>query len=745
MDKEQLIARLMQTFVDELDEHVRALERDLLALERDRDDAGLLNSLSRTAHSLKGAARAVDVGLVERACHRLEEIFARIGDGKVEPDGPRLAVLLETVDALAEVGARLRASAGLEGVALADLVPRLEAISRGAVPPPPAPAREEPRTPDEPREVESPSRPTDAVQAQSVRVATAKLDALLARGGGLLAETRVLERWAEEVEGLREALDRSRSEWRRGERDVRRALASGGKGGQSGERAKIALDALNGRLRDLDRGLAALAASHARGGRALETAVRETEADVRRLRTVAFEETCEGLDRAVRDVARAEGKEVELSIEARGVELDRATSESLRDPLLHLVRNAVSHGIERPAERRAAGKPESGVITISADVLGDFVSVRVADDGRGVSLRDVRERARRLGLPVGDEDGDALRLIFAPGFSTSRSVSEVSGRGIGLDVVASRIEALHGKVDVASRPGAGARFTLTLPLTLGLVRALVVAAGSTVVALPSANIVALRRVSADALKSVEGRDVLPLAGDFVHVTSLSRTLGAREATPVAPAVSDRKLSMVVLASSGRFVAFVVEALLAERAVVVRPFGNRIRRLRHFSGTTVLPDGRLALVLNTAEVVRTASAVRVHAPSLAVASRRGGAVRRRLIVADDSVTTRSLVKSILEAAGFAVIAVPDGAEAWRVLQQDGADLVVTDVQMPRMDGFELTSTIRASDRFRRLPVILVTSLDSEADRRRGVEVGADAYIVKSAFDQEQLLEVIGQLI
>jgi two-component system chemotaxis sensor kinase CheA len=321
----------------------------------------------------------------------------------------------------------------------------------------------------------------------------------------------------------------------------------------------------------------------------------------------------------------------------------------------------------------------------------------------------------------------------------------VSGRGIGLDVVASRIEALHGKVDVASRPGAGARFTLTLPLTLGLVRALVVAAGSTVVALPSANIVALRRVSADALKSVEGRDVLPLAGDFVHVTSLSRTLGAREATPVAPAVSDRKLSMVVLASSGRFVAFVVEALLAERAVVVRPFGNRIRRLRHFSGTTVLPDGRLALVLNTAEVVRTASAVRVHAPSLAVASRRGGAVRRRLIVADDSVTTRSLVKSILEAAGFAVIAVPDGAEAWRVLQQDGADLVVTDVQMPRMDGFELTSTIRASDRFRRLPVILVTSLDSEADRRRGVEVGADAYIVKSAFDQEQLLEVIGQLI
>jgi two-component system chemotaxis sensor kinase CheA len=491
-------------------------------------------------------------------------------------------------------------------------------------------------------------------------------------------------------------------------------------------------------MHDLERGLASLALHYARAGRSLAASVRAMESGARRLRTVSFEETCEGLDRAARDVARAEGKDVELRVEARGVELDRAISEALRDPLLHLVRNAVSHGVESPSERRAAGKSEAGLITVSAEVLGDFVSVRVEDDGRGVSLRAVRDRARRLALPVAEEDADALRMIFAPGFTTSRSISEVSGRGIGLDVVASRIEALHGKVDVASHPGAGTRFTLTLPLTLGLVRALLVSVGDGVVAIPSTSVVTLRRAGAEAFKRVEGRDVLPLAGYVVPVASLARTLGMAEET--AP---NANRMVVVVTSSGREVALIVRALLAETEVVVRPFGGRIKRVRHFSGTAALPEGGLALVLDTADAVRTASAA--HGPSLAASVREEKPSRRRLIVADDSVTTRSLVRSILEAAGFDVLAVADGAEAWRVLQREGADLVVTDVQMPRMDGFELTAAIRASDRFRRLPVILVTSLDSESDRLRGVEAGADAYIVKSAFDQEQLLEVIGQLI
>jgi two-component system chemotaxis sensor kinase CheA len=735
MDKERLIARLMQTFVDELGEHVLALERDLLALERSPGDPAVLNSLSRTAHSLKGAARAVDVGLVERACHRLEEIIARVRDGSLDPDRPLFALLLETVDALADAGVRLRAGKDLADNALTVLVPRIESAARGGSVPTVSPNRE--MAVPEPQ-IEEPAPPIDAPQAQTVRVAIEKLDALLARGGDLLVETRVVERWGAEIETLREALERSRAEWRLGERDVRRALSGGDT--KAGDRSRSAIDALNGRLRDLDRGLASLAASHARGGRALVTSVRGVEGETRKLRTVAFEEVCQGLERAARDVARVEGKEVELRVEAQGVEIDRATAEALRDPLLHLVRNAVSHGVERPAERRAEGKPESGLITISAEVRGDFVSVRVSDDGRGVSVRDVRERARRLALSADEGDKETLRLIFAPGFSTSRSVTEVSGRGIGLDVVASRIESLHGSVDVGSQPGVGTHFTITLPLTLGMVRALVVAAGGNLVAIPSASIVALRRVRSDMLSSIEGRDVLPLAGDFVPVTSLARTLGAGDEEVASP---QAKLHLVIVTAGGRFVAFVVRTMVAEHEVVVRSFGSRIRYVHHFAGTAVLPDRKLALVLNVAEAVRTASGVR--GPSLAISAREGKTVRRRLIVADDSMTTRSLVRSILESAGFEVIAVADGAEAWRVLQERGADLVVSDVQMPRMDGFELTETIRSSDRFRRLPVILVTSLDSESDRQRGAEAGADAYIVKSAFDQSRLLEVIGQLI
>jgi two-component system chemotaxis sensor kinase CheA len=404
------------------------------------------------------------------------------------------------------------------------------------------------------------------------------------------------------------------------------------------------------------------------------------------------------------------------------------------------VRNAVSHGVEDPAARRAAGKPERGLVTVSAEVYGDFVSVAVSDDGAGVRVGEERERARRMGLAAEDDDREALRLIFTPGFSTSRSVTEVSGRGIGLDVVSSAIEGLHGRVDVASRPGAGTRFTLTLPLTLGLVRALLVSAGGAVVAMPSASVLALRRARVDELRSAGGRDVLPFGGELVQTASLASTLGTPDEAPTSP---DAKLLMVVVAAAGRVVAFTVRELLAEREVVVRPFGPRIRRLRHFSGATVLPDGRVALVLNAADAVRTALA----SPGQGLAGTREAQARarRRLLVADDSVTTRSLVKSILEAAGFEVVAAADGAEAWDLLRERGADLVVSDVQMPRMDGFELTEAIRASSQFRRLPVVLVTSLDSESDRLRGVEAGADAYIVKSAFDQARLLEVIGQLI
>jgi len=302
------------------------------------------------------------------------------------------------------------------------------------------------------------------------------------------------------------------------------------------------------------------------------------------------------------------------------------------------------------------------------------------------------------------------------------------------------MEFLHGTVDLTYQPGRGTRFTLSVPLTLTTLRTLMFVAEGQIFALASTSIEKLVRIGLDDLRSVQGREVVSLGGPPVPVVALVDTLGMR-----ATAKARGKLPAIVVSAIGDRVAFVVDELLVEQEVVVKNLGQRIRRVRNVSGATLLPTGKIALVLNGAALVRAAlrqGGGRAYATELAA---EGPKQRRRLIVVDDSVTTRSLVKSILEASGYDVTIAVDGLDAWNRLDEQGADLVVSDVEMPRMDGFQLTEKIRASAQFHDLPVILVTARDAEQDKARGIEVGADAYLIKSTFDQRNLLQVIGQLL
>lgn len=777
MDKAQLIARLMVTFLSELQEHVRALNRDLLALESgpaEVERAERIKDLLRTAHSLKGAARSVDLGLIEEACHRLEDLLAVARDHPASVDPDLFSLLFATADAIEEAGVRLGERQDLAGSSLAALLPRLEAAAdlRAAATaepatspapgPSPAPIAEGTDAgPDESERRPSGALPTPTAVEQptaraagsgSVRVPAERLDALLMHSGELLVARGRREVRAQELAAIREFVGRWRAEWRGCEKPLRAlrrnedaspASRAGRIGGRLlPRRASVVLGQVDDHLRRLEKDLERLAAATASDGRQLDQVADLVDDAVRRLRMLPFDEACQGLDRLVRDLARAGGKQVELVIEGGQVELDRSILEGLRDPLYHLVRNAVDHGIEPPDRRRAAGKPARGRIVVSAALRGAQVEVVVADDGRGVDLEAVRERARdqRPGEPP--DERDLASCIFLPGFTTASQITSVSGRGVGLDVVKSRVESLHGTIDLSFTAGGGTRFALVVPLTLTTLRALLVEAGGQAFAWASTNVHRLVRIGPDDIRRVGGREMLVHGKVPLPLASLAEVLGLPAAESASP--GGRRPGLIVAAGERRM-AFVVDELVAEQEIVVKGLGARIRRIRNFSGATILPSGRIALVLNAAPLIRAATS---RTPGTATApgpSRTAPAARKRLLVVDDSMTTRTLEKSILEGAGYEVVTAADGEAGWRLLQEQDVDLVITDIEMPRMDGFELTESIRRSGRSRDLPVILISARSSDRDKARGAEVGANAYIIKSAFDQKDLLESLAQLL
>jgi two-component system chemotaxis sensor kinase CheA len=754
MDKAQLLERLMVTFLDELEEHVQTLNQTLRAIDQDPEpsDDTLVATLFRTVHSLKGAARSVRVGLIERACHGVETLLAAVRDRRHPLDAATRRLIFTLADALKDAGQRLRAHQPLSDAPLAVLIPQIDAIARGwtadTAAAPDGTTGDGAAALDRPPPAEAPSMPAEAGM-DVVRVRLHKLDELTARSRELLVARHRMVSRLDEVERLLDSVRRQRARWQRlgpllrtftRESRHNRPTAGASLSGARFRHLASTLADIEDDLERLGQSLEALAAQMAADHHALEQAAAPLGEALLGIRMMPFGEACLPIERAVYDLAQAASKQIAVRVDGSDVEIDRAILDRLRDPLLHLVRNAVDHGIETPEERRIAAKAPRATLTLAAAVRGSAVEISVSDDGRGVDVAAVRERARLTQLPVPADAREAIQLLFRPGFSTAKFVTELSGRGIGLDIVRHAVEALHGYVDFGSTPGEGSRVTLVVPLTLATIRVLLLGVQGHVFALPVTSVVRLARVRPADVGSAAGLHVLRSDDGPLPIAMLSDVLGM----PPARQEAHRSVSLVVVAAGQRRVALVVDDLLAERDVVVQSLGPRLARVRHFAGATILPTGDVALILNAPEVVHS---VLGRAPGserpVVPAPRRD--VKRRLLLVEDSVTTRTLEKSILEAAGYHVTAAADGDEAWRLLQQHGADLVIADIEMPRMDGLTLCETIRRSLRFRDLPVVLVTARENDADKARGLEAGANAYLPKSTFDQRQLLETIAQLL
>ncbi|WEX90768.1 response regulator [Sinorhizobium garamanticum] len=696
---------LLHMFTQEVGERASDIEQALLAIEgtgEADEKLRLEEQLLRRVHSLKGAAGLLQVRGVESICHWMEEILAIAVNEQRVLEKPKLDLLLSAADAIRDAARFLEAGETPPPAHGESVVDGLKAaIAKGA-----DQRGGKPKLAPPSGGLKVPDRASDT--DGSMRVSADRLDTLLYRSGELLSFNAIILRHAEEASSLREQARKLR-----------------------GVGPEFAAQAAS-----IESGLRQLATSLRQDMRVMHRAATALDHEVRHARTQPFVEACKGLDRVVRDLAAASGKLAELEIKGGEIEIDRSILSGVNDSLRHLVRNAVAHGIQPPEERQAAGKPEKGRVLIAAAISGDRMQVRVEDDGRGF---DIASLSKAAGAAVGKNETELLQRVFEPGVSTSESVTKLAGRGIGLDIVKRNVEALRGTAEVSQIPSGGAAFTLTLPLTLATVRVLEVLAGEHVFTIDTASVQRVIRIHAQDFAMSGGRCVVSTQIGPIPFVDLANWSGAR------PGQGDVQQAMpaIVVDAPGGPIAVLVDAVAGEQELLARPLGPRLAKVRRYSAGMVLPDGRIALLLNVAALAEAAAETR--SPDGARVPQPISATRRRVLVVDDSKYVRTLVKLILEGAGYDVAMASNGKEALDQLGDHGADMVVADVDMPSMNGFELTEAIRRSERFTDTPVVLVTGRETLEDKVRGLRAGANAYLRKDQFDAQHFLETMRRVV
>jgi two-component system chemotaxis sensor kinase CheA len=468
---------------------------------------------------------------------------------------------------------------------------------------------------------------------------------------------------------------------------------------------------------------------------------RQLQRDVWQARMVPAETLLEGYRKMMRDLARDESKQIDFHAASTGEHADRRVLEALKDPLMHVLRNAVSHGIESPEERLAKGKPAAGTVRLSITGDAQQLKITVEDDGRGLDMPKILDAAvRRKLLSAADaaraSPQDAARLLFQPGFSTAAAVTSLSGRGMGLSVVQEAIHHLQGQVEIRPSPAGGTAFHLSVPVAIATHRLLLVSAAVQTFALPVSYIQRVQRLRLSDIQTVEGKPAITVHGSAAPLFTLRHLLQLPK-----PDHDTKTLQIVILHSSGQTIAIAVDSLLRHTEAVILETGTPASG--KISGGILLEDGSVALVLSPAALLE--SATTAQQTDFSTIAEPAAKLAPSILVVDDSITTRTLEKSILEAHGYRVRIAVDGMEALAQLETEKSDLVISDVQMPRLDGFGLLEAIKADKHLSQIPVILVTSLERREDQERGLSLGADAYIVKRKFDQADLLAAIRQIL
>ncbi len=762
--------RLLTIFRVEAEEHLRELAKELQDLESGREGSERLETVFRAMHSLKGAARAVSLQEFERLAHGAENLLSAMRRKLVPPDHAAIAALIAVVDALQRQVATIFDANAAPGPAVAALLQRIDGLmspERATSTPTQAPAvastgdREETEQAPE-ATAEQPEPVVSSTAAASfVRVATTTLDALWAGTDAFVSARLVADQRLQEIQQLCEVAaawrsqrqrQRQRVAFRRGssQRPARRAAGSAEPASMSGDGGSSQRSAIEEEhyLNDVSARLAALQRSLRTDQRHLSGMIEALREGMKDCLMQPISVLIDGLPSVVRELARSEGKEVRLLSQGGDFQVDRRVVDGLRTPLMHLLRNAVHHGIESGAARRATGKDEQGTVRLVASAgASATLELLVEDDGAGVAQAEVlaaAQRMRQLPQAADCSAASALSLIFESGISTSDSIGRISGRGLGLAIAREKIEQLGGSIQVRSEPGMGCSFHIQVPLTLANFRGVLVRTAGRLFILPTAQVRRCLRVDGAQITQIEGRLTVEWMQRVLSLHALSELLGLPASRHPLCKAGTSRLLVLLQAAEMPMVAFEVDEVIAEQEVLLKLLAWPLQRLPHVMGATLLGDGQWVPVLHPADLVRAANGA-IRTLSMRTDQDLDPARVPTILVVEDSYTARAMLQAVLESAGYQVLTAVDGVDALQRLASVEVDVLVSDVEMPRLNGFDLSVQVRHTPGLEHLPIILVTALESPEQRARGAEVGANAYLVKSSFDDRNLLDTVAALL
>ena len=749
-------------------DHIQKIEAGLLHLEKNPLDQAKLEQLLRETHSLKGDSRMLGVKDVETLTHQLEDILGAVKRGERVFTPQMFECLYLGLDAVRKIAheAVTGQSAGISvfhvlaqlmGADSSEELPQTQetvaqlngAASAQSIGEQPLAFKDAVQTkePVEPA-AEALAKGRD-YQIDTIRVESQKLDKLLTQAselavtkgqmGDQLAEIdQILAQWEEwnrEAFVSRLTFDELERRWNTPELQPLQNF----------------YNLVESRLEQLGVLLNRLRATTFEDNAKLETVANELESGIHSLRLLPFSTIFNLFPRTVRDLAKQQGKEVNLVIEGGDNSVDKRILEEMKDPLMHLLRNAIDHGIETPTERQSLGKPASATIRLRGYQVGSTVSIEVIDDGRGLDVEAIKQAAMDRGVRSPQElaqmsTAEIQALIFAAGFSTRTAVTEISGRGVGLDVVRANVDRLKGNIQVEFTPSKGCLFRITLNSSLSTTDALIVRVSQHPYAIPVGFVEAMQLVSPQEVFSAGGSQTLPFQGESVSVAWLADLLGLPVKAPTSTKAlhaASKTIPCIILRIGSERLALLVDTILEQQDIVLKPQSQLLQRIRNISGATILGTGEVCMVLNPPDLFKSArkAIVSVTVKELTEQAQ----VKQKILLVEDSIPIRTQMKRILESAGYDVTAAVDGADGFNKLRAGTFKAVVSDVQMPNLDGLGLTAKLRQIKEYKDLPVILVTTLASEEDKRQGHQAGANAYITKGDFEQGVLLDTLRTLI
>ncbi|MEH6353949.1 hybrid sensor histidine kinase/response regulator [Pseudomonas sp. 3JA] len=741
-------ASLLELFSLEAEAQVQVLSAGLLALERDPTQADYLESCMRAAHSLKGAARIVGVDAGVSVAHVMEDCLVSAQEQRLVLGAEHIDALLQGTDLLMRIATPGNSVGAPDIDAYVALMGRLLDPNAPQVPAVVVPSVE---TAVEPLRIELPDvEPPPAMEPapkrkrvteggeRVLRVTAERLNSLLDLSSKSLVETQRLKPWLATMQRLK----RQQSTGLRALEELNVHL----KDHALSLQAQEALGDARRLLAETQQLLAQKTAELDEFAWQASQRAQVLYDTALACRMRPFADVLSGQARMVRDLGRSLGKQVRLEIEGEKTQVDRDVLEKLEAPLTHLLRNAVDHGIETPEQRILAGKPAEGVIRLRASHQAGLLVLELADDGAGVDLERVRRSIVERGLSPEQtaaslSEEELLTFLFLPGFSLRDKVTEVSGRGVGLDAVQHMVRQLRGAVVLEQTAGEGSRFHLEVPLTLSVVRSLVVEVGDEAYAFPLAHIERMCDLAPEDIVQVEGRQHFWHEGRHIGLVAASQLLN-RPATQG----NSQTLKVVVIRERETIYGVAVERFIGERTLVVLPLDERLGKVQDISAGALLDDGSVVLIVDVEDLLRSVDKLLDTGRLERIARQnQAQAPRKRILVVDDSLTVRELQRKLLLNRGYDVAVAVDGMDGWNALRSEDFDLLITDIDMPRMDGIELVSLLRRDNRLQSLPVMVVSYKDREEDRRRGLDAGADYYLAKASFHDDALLDAVVELI